>query len=85
MTYQFSQTQRWSVDLAHAETLVDDLVEFCTSSPGQKLVQLDEEPQVWVTAFWGCSTNFPIILMHNIDSHFVCLSYKFAWLSGYKK
>ena len=63
ITCQSSQRHWWSVNLAHEETLHDDLVELAIGTTGQETVQLDEEPQVDIIGLGGSPVDFTVLLM----------------------
>ena len=63
VTGQSGQRHWRSVDLAHEETLHDDLVELAIGTTGQETVQLDEEPQVDIIGLGGSPVDFTVLLM----------------------
>ena len=63
--------ERRTVDLAHEESLEDDLVELCIRPPSQEPVQLNEQPQVDVLALGLSPADFTVLVMTDINSHHV--------------
>ena len=63
--------ERRTVDLAHEESLEDDLVELGIRPPSQEPVQLNEQPQVDVLALGLSPADFTVLVMTDINSHHV--------------
>ena len=66
-----SSKRKWrAVDLAHKQTLEDDLVELAASSASQESVQLDQKQEVGILALGRCAADLAVVLVVDVNTHF---------------
>lgn len=67
-TYQSSQRNSRTIDLAHEESLEDDLVELLVGPASQVAVDLNEEQEIRIPGHGSLSSRLSVMLVIDVDT-----------------